>query len=89
MATGRDGNSKDNKVELPYSMLSLPPMVLAMSPLDGTSAPLTVAGCMATAAGQFGSVVLFTVALAGVLCLKWLCFEALLGATAVLFAAAG
>ncbi len=32
VATGRGGNSKDNKVELSYSMLSLPPTVVAMHP---------------------------------------------------------
>ncbi len=89
VAAGHGGNGEDNKVELPYSMLSLTPMVIAMSPLDGTSAPLAVAGCMATAAGGFGSVVLFVVALAGVPCSKWLHFEAPLVAIAVLFAAAG
>ncbi len=85
----RGGNSKDNKVELPYLMLSLPPTVVAMSPLVGILAPLAVAGCMATAAGRFGSVVLFLVASAGVPCLKRLRFEAPLVATALLFAAAG
>ncbi len=44
---------------------------------------------MATAAGRFGSVMLFAVALAGVLCSNPLRFAALLVATAVLFAAAG
>jgi hypothetical protein len=43
---------------------------------------------MATAVGRFGSVVLFVVALAGVPCPKRLHFAALLGATAVSFAAA-
>jgi hypothetical protein len=42
-----------------------------------------------TAAGGFGSVVLFAVALAGVPCSKWLHFSVLPVATAVLFAAAG
>jgi hypothetical protein len=68
MATDRGGNSKDNKVELSYSTLSLPLMVVAMPPLDGTSALLAVAGCTATAAGRFESVALFAVALAGVPC---------------------
>jgi hypothetical protein len=44
---------------------------------------------MARVAGGFCSVVLFLVALAGVLCSKWLHFEAPPVATAVLFAAAG
>jgi hypothetical protein len=89
VAPGRGGDGKDNKVELPYSTLSLLPTVVAMSPLGRTSAPLAVAGYMARAAGRFGSVVLFLVALAGALCSKRLCFEAPLVATAVLFAAAG
>jgi hypothetical protein len=89
VATGRVSNSKDNKVELLYLMLSLPPMVVAMPPLDETSAPLVVSGCTATAVGGFGSVVLFAVLLAGVLCSKWLHFEVPAVATAVLFAAAG
>jgi hypothetical protein len=89
VATGRSGNSKDNKVELSYLMLSLPPMVVAMPPLDGSLALLAVAGCRSTAAGRFGSVVLFAVALAGVPCFKRLHFEALTVATAVSFATAG
>jgi hypothetical protein len=44
---------------------------------------------MATAAGGFGSVVLFAVALAGVPCSKWLHCAAPLVATARSFAAAG
>jgi hypothetical protein len=48
-----------------------------------------MAGCTATAAGGFGSVVLFAVALAGVPCSKRLRFAALPVATAVLFSAAG
>ncbi len=64
-------------------------MVVAMSPPDGTSAPLVVAGCMATVVGGFVSVVFFAVALAGVPCSKWLCFAVPPVATAVLFAAAG
>jgi hypothetical protein len=32
VAQGRGSNCKDNKVELPYLMLSLPPRVVAMSP---------------------------------------------------------
>ncbi len=48
-----------------------------------------MAGCTATAAGGFGSVVLFAVVLAGVLSSKKLHFEASAVATAVLFAAAG
>ncbi len=43
----------------------------------------------ATAAGRFGSVVLFAVAIVGILCPKWLHFAVLLVATAVMFAAAG
>jgi hypothetical protein len=35
VAPGRGGNGKDNNVELPYLMLSLPPMVIAMSPPSG------------------------------------------------------
>jgi hypothetical protein len=70
VATGRGGDGKDYKLELPYSMLSLLPMVIAMSPLGKTLAPLVVAGCMATATGRFGSVVSFAVALAGVPCSK-------------------
>jgi hypothetical protein len=70
-------------------MLSLPPIVVTMSPLDGTSARLVVAGCTATVAGGFGSVVLFLVALAGVLCSKRLHCEAPRVAAAVSFAAAG
>ncbi len=89
VATGCGSNGEDNKVELPYSMLSLPPTVVAMSPPDLTLAPLAVAGCTATAAGGFGSVVLFLVALAGVPCSKRLRFEVPLVATAVLWAAAG
>jgi hypothetical protein len=69
-------------------MLSLPPMVIAIPPPDG-SVSLAVAECTVTAAGRFGSVVLFAVALAGVPCPKWLHFAALLVATAVSFAAAG
>jgi hypothetical protein len=61
----------------------------AMSPLDGISALLAVAGCLATAAGGFGSVVLFAVVLVGVLCSKKLHFAAPLVATAVSFAASG
>jgi hypothetical protein len=72
MAPGCGSNGKDNKVELPYLMLSLPPTVVAMSPPGRTSAPLAVAGYMARVAGGFGSVVLFLVALAGVRCSKWL-----------------
>jgi hypothetical protein len=49
---------------------------------------IAVAGCTATAAGKFGSVVLYLVALAGVPCSKRLRFEALLVVSAVLFAAA-
>jgi hypothetical protein len=60
-------------------------MVIAIATLGGTSALSAVAGCMATAAGRFGSVELFTVALAGVLCPKQLHFAALPVATAVLF----
>ena len=89
VAPGCGGDGKINKVELPYSMLSLPPMVVAMSPPGRTSALLAVAGCMARVAGGFGSVVLFLVALVGVLCSKRLHFEAPPVATAVLFAAAG
>jgi hypothetical protein len=51
--------------------------------------PLVVAGCTATAAGGFGSVVLFAVTLVGVPCSIWRRFEAPAVATAVLFAAAG
>jgi hypothetical protein len=89
MAPGGSGEGKDNMAKLPYSLLTLPPMVGAMSPLGGTSTLLAVAGCTATAAGGFGSVVLFAVALAGVPCSKWLHFAAPLVATAVLFAAVG
>jgi hypothetical protein len=89
VAPGCGGDGKDNKLELPYLMLSLPPRVITMSPPGGTLAPLVVAGCMARAAGGFGSVVLFLVELAGVQCSKRLCFEAVPVATAVLFAAAG
>jgi hypothetical protein len=89
VATGRGGNSKDNKVESSYLMLSLSPTVVAMPPPDGTLAPLAVAGCMATVAGGFGSVALFAVALAGVLCSNRLHFEVPAVATAVLFAEAG
>ncbi len=89
VATGCGGNSKDNKVELSYSTLSLPPTVFAMPPPDGTLAPFAVAGCKGTAAGRLGSVVLFAVALAGVLCSKWLRFEVPAVATAVLLTAAG
>ncbi len=74
VATGRGSNSKDNKVELSYSMLSLPPMVVTMPPPDGTLARLAVAGCTATAAGRFGSVALLAVALAEVPCSKRLLF---------------
>ncbi len=70
VATGCGGNSKDNKLELSYSTLSLPPTVVAMPPPDGTLAPLVVAGCTATAAGGFGSVALIVVALARVPCSK-------------------
>jgi hypothetical protein len=89
IATGRGSNSKDNKVELSYSTLSLLPTAIAMPPLDGTLAPLAVTGCTATSAGGFGSVALFVVALAGVLHSKRLHFEAPAVATAVSFAAAG
>jgi hypothetical protein len=89
VVTGRGGDSGNNKVEIPCLTLSLPLTVVAMSPPDRTSAPLAVAGCTATAAGGFGSVVLFVVALGGVPCLKRLRFEAPLVATAVLFAAEG
>ncbi len=85
VAPGRGDNGKDNKVELPYSTLSLPPMVVAMSPPGRASAPLAVVGCTATAAGGFGSVVLFLVALVGMLCSKQLRFEV----PPALFAAAG
>jgi hypothetical protein len=88
-ATCSGSNGKDNMVKLPYSMLSLLPMVVTMSPLDGTLAPLVMAGCTATAAGGFGSVVLFAVGLVGMPCSKQLHFAAPLVATAVLFAAAG
>jgi hypothetical protein len=89
MAPGCCGDGKDNKVELPYLMLSLPPTGIAMYPLVGTLAPLAVAGCMARVVGGFGSVVLFLVALAGVPCSKRLHFKAPPVATAVMFAAAG
>ncbi len=89
VATGRGGNREDNKVKLSYLMLSLLPTVVAMPPLDGTFAPLAVAGCTATAVGGFGSVALFAVALARALCSIRLRFEAPVVATAVLFAAAG
>ncbi len=49
-------------------MLSLLPTVIAMSPPDKKLASLAVAGCMATVAGGFGSIVLFVVVLAGVPC---------------------
>ncbi len=49
MATSHSSNSEDDKVELSFSTLSLPPMVVAVPPPDGTSAPLAVAGCTATA----------------------------------------
>jgi hypothetical protein len=88
-ATGGGGDGKDNMAKLPYFMLTLPPTVSAMSPPDGTLALLVVAGRTVTAAGGFGSVVLFAVALAGVLCSKRLRFAAPPVATAVLFAAAG
>ncbi len=88
-ATGGGSNGKDNMVELPYSMLSLSPTVIAMSPPDRTLTPLAVAGCTATATGGFGSIVLFAVALVGVPCSKWLHFAVPPGATAELFAAAG
>ncbi len=88
-ATGGSGDGKDNMVELPYLTLSLLPTVVAMSPPDGTSALLAVAGCTATAVGGFISVVLFVVALVGVLCSKRLRFAAPPVATAVLFAASG
>ena len=68
VATGHGGNSEDSKVKLSYSTLSLPPTVVAILPPDGTLAPLVMVGCTATAAGRFGSVVLFAVALVGVLC---------------------
>jgi hypothetical protein len=74
---------------LPDLTLSLPPTVVAMSPLDRTLASLVVAGYMVTAAGRFASVVLFVIALAEVLCPKRLHFAVLPVATAVLFAAAG
>jgi hypothetical protein len=48
-----------------------------------------VAGCTATVARGFGSVLLFAVALAGVLCSKRLRFAVPPVATAVSFAAAG
>ncbi len=85
-AAGGGSDGKDNMAKLPYSTQTLPPTVGAMSPSDRT---LVVAGCMATAVGGFGSVVLFAVVLAGVLCSKQLHFAALPVATAVLFAAAG
>ncbi len=88
VATGRGGDGKDNKVKLPYLTLSLPPTVIAMSPLDGTLALLAVAGCMATVAGGFGSVMLFLVALVGVPCSKRLRSEAPPVASAALFAEA-
>jgi hypothetical protein len=87
-ATSGGSNGKDNMAELPYLMLTLPPTV-AMSPPDRTLASVAVAGCMATAAGGFGSVVFFVVVLVGVLCSKRLRFAAPPVAIAVLFAAAG
>ncbi len=89
VATGGGGDGEDNMVELPYSTLSLPPTVVAMSPPDGISAPLAVAESIATVAGGFGSFVLIAVALVRVPCSKWLRFAVLPGAIAVLFAAAG
>ncbi len=74
---------------LPDLTLSLPPSVVAMSPLDGRLASLVVAGCTVTAASRFASVVLFVIVLAEVLCPKWLHVAVLLVATAVSFAAAG
>ncbi len=74
-ATGGGNDGKDNMAELPYLMLTLPPTVGAMSSPDGTLASLAMAGCMATAVGGFGSVVLFVVVLAGVLCPKWLLLQ--------------
>ncbi len=88
-AAGGGGDRKDNMVKLPLLMLSLPPTVAAMSPPDGTLASLAVAGCTTTAAGRFGSVVLFAVALAGVPCTKRLNFAVMPVATAMSFAAAG
>ncbi len=64
-ATGGGNDGKDNMVEFPYSTLSLPPTVVAIPPPDGTLAPLVMVGCTATAAGRFGSVVVFAVVLAG------------------------
>ncbi len=63
--------------------------LLPCPPPDRTLGLLVVAGCMATAAGGFGSVVLFAVALVGVPYPKRLCLAALLVVTAVSFAAAG
>ncbi len=82
VAAGNSGEGKDNMAELPFSMLSLPPTVIAMSPLYGSLALLAVAESTATVVGGFGSVVLFAAALAGVLYHKWLCFAALPVATA-------
>jgi hypothetical protein len=88
-APGSGNNNENNIVELQYLMLSLLTMVVTMSPLDGTLALIVVAGCKATAVGKFGSVVLFAIALVGVLCSKRLHFAAPLVTIAVLFAAAG
>jgi hypothetical protein len=73
-AAGGGGDGEDNMAKLPYLMLTLLPMVGAMSPPDRTLASLAVAGCTATVAGGFGYVVLFAVALAGVPCSKRLHF---------------
>jgi hypothetical protein len=56
-AVGSSGDGKDNMSGLPCSTLSLPPTVGTMSPPDRMFALLAVTGCMATAAGGFGSVV--------------------------------
>jgi hypothetical protein len=89
VAAGGIGNSKDIMVKLPYSRLSLPPTVVAMTPPEGALALLAVAGCTTTAAGGFASVVLFAVGLVGMLCPKRLHFAAPPVTTAVLFTAAG
>ncbi len=89
VATGCGSNSKDNKVELSYQCYHCHQRSSPCPPPDGTSAPLVVARCMATAVGGFSSVVLFVVALAGMRCYKWLCFEVPAVATAVSFAAVG
>jgi hypothetical protein len=88
-AAGGGSNGEDDMVKIPYLTVTLPSTVVVMSPPDGTLALLVVAGCRATVAGGFGSVLFFVVALPGVLCSKQLHFSVPPVATAVLFAVAG